>query len=153
MLAVLLVYGFMPKEGNGKRIVNLYIIPICILFSWVALFSTFFMRDMYPHIVLIPTVINGIQLKYIVLAIWLLINVITFLVLPKMDPFKKTFLKREKVALILSFFGGAAGGYLSIAWKEKHFNAVVLKRSMPFMAGMHAVILTCIFSLGMIRLF
>ncbi len=124
---------------------NLYIIPLCILISWMVFLLKFFFPPAEDEIkMLANTEIANIRLSHIVLIYFSVVNIITMLLFPKMRRFAKVITPREKLCMILSFFGGASGGYLIMKTTGKHQHASMLSNTLPEMIVMHAIILTCI---------
>ena len=125
---------------------NLYIIPLCFLISWLALLLTFYIpalsETLYPLSII---EIYGIPVRFIVLGYFVIINIITLFLFPKMKRFHYQITPREKLCMILSFIGGATGGYLSIKFTGKNENASMLVNTLPEMIIMHAIVLTCFF--------
>ena len=135
---------------KAAALANFYlnVIPICVLVSWLAILFTFYFPNTSEWIKPIAAIDVGvIPIRYIVLAYFIIINIAAFILFPKMKRFAYAITPREKGCMVLSFFGGATGGYLSMQVTGNHQNAVMLATTLPEMMIMHAVVLTCIFYL------
>lgn len=125
---------------------NFFVIPFCVLVSWLAFLFTFYFPEVTAWIKpLAATSIRGVPVRYIVLIYFLILNIVAMFLFPRMQRFGKVISKRERVCMILSLLGGASGGYLSMAMTGNHKNAVMLENTLPDMIRMHAIVLTCTF--------
>ena len=128
---------------------NLYIIPICLLVSWSAVLFTFFLPTVTDWIKPLSEIsIGSIQVKFIVLGYFLILNIVTMILFPRMQRFAYVITAREKLCMFLSLLGGATGGYFSMKTTGSHQNASMLANTLPEMMVMHAIILTCVFFLA-----
>jgi len=145
----LLVVLFTQK-GKFRKIqiaanFNLYIVPICIMFSWIILLLTFFIPQYASWVRPISSLsVFSIPVKYIALGYMVVINTVTLLVFPRIERFGVLITPREKVSLLLWFFGGASGGYISMKHTGNHEKAIIFSESFMFMIPMHAIFLACV---------
>ena len=125
---------------------NLYVIPICILASWLAVLFTFFFPDLIAWVKpLSQLAIGGVPIRYIVFWYLVIINLITMFVFQRVQQFAKLITKREEASFALCFLGGASGGYLAMNSTGSHESAVLFSDTLPYMITAHAIVLTCIF--------
>ena len=125
---------------------NLFIIPICIFVSWLAFLCTFFFPSLIVWMRPLSEVsIWALPIKYVILGYFLVMNVITMILFPRMQRFAYVITPREKVCMVLSLLGGATGGYLSMKITGNHQNASMLADTLPEMMIMDAIVLTCVF--------
>ncbi len=146
LLAVLAFTNRKIYKAKPLANFNLYIIPICFLVSWLVLLFTFYFPTTVDWIKPIANIsIGNIPMRYIVLGYLLAINLLTLLLVPSMHTFAYVITPREKLCMLLSLFGGATGGYLSMKTTGKHKNAIMLASTLPEMMVMHAIVLSCAF--------
>ena len=150
MLGMLLAVTIILKGKiyKAERIANFnfYIIPICILICWVTIIITFFLpatTNWAKPLALLR--IGSIPIRFIILGYLLIINVLTFIMFPRMQRFAYVITPREKLCVILSLIGGATGGYLSMKITGNHQNANMLASTLPEMIIMHAIVFVCTF--------
>ena len=145
LLAVLFLTNKKIYKDEALANFNLYIIPICFLVSWLAFLFTFFLPSVVTWIRPIAYLkIGNILVRNIVLSYFLIINIVTLILFPHMKKFAYKITLREKLCVILSLLGGAAGGYLSMKTTGRHQNAIMLANTLPEMMIMHAIVLTCV---------
>ena len=146
-----LIVVFITQRGKLYKAeklanVNLYVIPICLLASWLAVLFTFFFPDLIAWVKpLSQLAIGGVPIRYIVLGYLVIINLVTMFVFPRVQQFAKLITKREKASFALCFLGGASGGYLAMKITGSHESAVLFSDTLPDMIIAHAIVLTCMF--------
>lgn len=145
LLAVILVTKGKIWKKEGYENFNLFIIPICIFVIWMAFLCTFFPEKIIWFRSLSKINIGKFPMSYLVIGYFIIMNIITAILFPKMQRFAAAITSREKLCMGLSLLGGATGGYLSMKITGNHSNAIMLIRTLPEMIAMHAVVLTCAF--------
>lgn len=125
---------------------NLYIIPFCVLVSWLVILFTFFiplLSDWFKPIVDLN--IGNVPFKFLVLGYFVVINTITLILFPRMKRFAYVITPREKLCMVLGLLGGATGGYLSMKVTCSHQNSSMLMNTLPEIMIRDAIVISCVF--------
>lgn len=146
ILAVLVLIKGKFYKAEQLANFNLYVIPICLLVSWIFVLSTFLLPVLIPWARPIASICIGlVPVRYLILLYFLIINIITMTVFPKVKRFAIAITPREKWLFILSILGGASGAYFAMKTTGNHENAVLFSETLPDIITMHAIVLTCVF--------
>ena len=146
LLAVIILTKGKIYKAEAIANFNLYITPICLLISWLALLFTFFFPTTLAWIKPIADLsIRNIPVRFIVLGYFAVLNIVTMVLFPRMKRFAYVITTREKICMVLSLLGGATGGFLSMKTTGNHQNATMLASTLPQMMVMDAIVLTCVF--------
>ena len=146
LLAVIILTNRKIYKAEPIANFNLYIIPICLLVSWLAILFALFLPSVTAWIKPISDLsIGSIPVKYIVLGYFSIMNIATLFLFPHTQQFAYVITPREKLCIVLSLLGGATGGYLSMKTTGIHQNATMLANTLPEMMVMDAIVLTCVF--------
>ena len=145
LVAVTILLKGKVYKDKWRANFNLYIIPICILICWVMIVVTFFLPETTSWgRRLVNIRIGSMPIQNIVLGYFLIINIVAFAVLPRVQRFAGLVITpRERVCVILCLLGGASGGLLSLKTTGKHENASMLSDTLPTMIIMHTVVVVC----------
>ena len=146
LIAVIILTNRKIHKTEANANFNLYIIPICFLISWLVLLFTFLFPTIMVWIQPIADLsIGGVPVKLLVLGYFIIINIVTLMLFPRMQRFANVITPREKLCMVLCLLGGATGGYLSMKTTGSHQNATMLVYTLPEMMVMDAIVLTCVF--------
>lgn len=146
ILAVLVLMKGKFYKAEQIANFNLYVIPICLLVSWIFVLSTFLFPILIPWAKPVATIRIGlIHVRYVILLYFVVINIITYIVFPKVKRFAIVITPREKWLFVLSVLGGASGSYFAMKTTGNHENAVLFAETLPDIITMHAIVLTCVF--------
>ena len=89
--------------------------------------------------------IGNVPFKFLVLGYFVVINAMTLILFPRMKRFAYVITPREKICMVLSFLGGATGGYLSMKVTGSHQNSSMLMNTLPEMIIKDAIVISCMF--------
>ncbi len=146
LIVVFIVTKGVLRKAEAIANYNLFVIPICALGCWLSAACTFFIPAISGRLQPVRSMeIGSAPIFYVVLGYLVLINIVTMVMFPKVQQFAKAITPRERVCMLLSLIGGAAGGYLSMSVTGKHQNAVMFADTLPEMMIMHAVVVSCLF--------
>lgn len=132
------------EEGNF----NLYVVPICFIVGWIAFIAAYiaptFLRT---PIHLGAITIFGFPFIYVAATVYLLINLMTYVVFVNTQQYYYQITPRELRNFILSFIGGGSGAYLAMKVTGKHENAVIHTETLGFIIPVNAIVMVGLLAL------
>ena len=141
MYALIFTNRHLDKSQTPSNNMNLLLIPACTIILWIVIYIVI----RHPEIVsLWRNLVYGegkVPTAYIILLIFLIINLLSFFLYRRDFNTKKVFSKTEKRMLFLAFIGGAAGAYLALGFAGKKQTVQHFMFGLPLMMVMQDLLL------------